>query len=89
MVMSRDHFEAFLHCLHYVDNSILCSNKDNRYDKIGKVRWILEHFVERSHALFNLEKFVTVDEVMIAYHGHFSLIMQYMKSKPTHYSIKY
>jgi len=71
-VMSRDCFESLFCCLHYVNNSILCQNKETTdYDKIGKV---LDHFVSRSRELFNCEKYITCDEVMIAYPGRFATI---------------
>lgn len=74
-VMSHDRFECILRCLHFVDNSTLEKDKKARdYDKIGKVRWVIESFVCRSRELWNPEKFVTVDEIMIAYRGHFSPI---------------
>jgi len=54
MVFSQDHFEALLKYLHWVDNSSLCESKDDeQYDKTGKVKWVLEHFIKRSRALFN------------------------------------
>jgi len=87
--MSRDCFECIFRCLHWVDNSTLCQEKESvEYDKIGKVRWVLDHFVRRSKELFNCKKFLTCDEVMIAYRGHFSLIRQYIPAKPTKYGIK-
>jgi hypothetical protein len=89
-VLTRDRFESILRCLHCVNNEGLCRDKAApQYDKIGKVRWLLEHFVRRSKELYNPDKMLTADEVMIAYRGHFSPIRQYMKSKPTRYGFKF
>jgi len=88
-VMTRDRFECILRCVHCVDNTTLETNKSARgYDKIGKVHWVIDGFVARSRELWNPEKFVTVDEIIIAYRGHFSPIRQYIKAKPTRYGLK-
>jgi hypothetical protein len=82
-VMSRDRFECIVRCLHCVDNETLAKKGEPGYDKIGKVRPILDGFVQRSRQLWNPEHVVTCDEIMIAYRGHFSPIRQYMPAKPT------
>ena len=89
-IMKRDRFEALLRCLHCVDNQRLVSDKNHSgYDKIAKVRWVLEGFVRRSRELYNPEKFLTTDEIMVAYRGKYSPIRQYIKSKPTRYGLKF
>jgi len=88
-VMTRDRFESILCCIHCVDNTQLCRDKANvMYDKIGKVRWLLQHFVTRSRELFNCEKYVTTNEIMIAFRGQFSPCRMYLPAKPTRYGFK-
>jgi len=87
--MKRDCFECILRCLHCIDNATLETNKEYAtYDKIGKVRWIIEDFVDCVRELWNPKKYVIVDEIIVAYRGHFSLIRQYIKTKPTRYGLK-
>jgi hypothetical protein len=88
-IFTRDRFESLLRCLHCVDNSQQCTDTTSPlYDKIRKVRPVMDPFVKRSQELYNPEKFLTADEVMIAYRGHFSPIRQYIPAKPTRYGIK-
>jgi hypothetical protein len=88
--MKRPRFETILRCLHCMDNEKLTSDKNHpRYDKIGKVRWVLEDFVKISQRLYNPEKHLTADEIMVAYRGKYSSIRQYIKAKPTRYGLKF
>jgi hypothetical protein len=88
-VLSRDRFESLLRCIHCVDNNSGCRDKeDAQYDKIYKIRWVLEHFVTVSKSLYNPEKFLTCDEIMIPYRGKKSPIRQYIPAKPTRYGFK-
>jgi len=73
-VMSRDHFECILRCLHCVNNETLPKKNQLGYGKIGKVRPILEGFVEWSRCLWSPKHVVTYDKIIIVYRGHFSLI---------------
>jgi len=73
--MTHDRFECILQCLYCVDNRTLEIIKSTQgYNKIGKVKWIIEGFEARSKELWNPKKYVTMDEIMIAYKRHFSLI---------------
>jgi hypothetical protein len=45
-VMTRNRFEDLLRCMHCVDNEGICHDKSSpAYDKLVKVRCVLEHFV--------------------------------------------
>ena len=71
-VFIRNRFESLLHCLHLVDNRNNDTNKKSTgYDKLAKVRWIIGDFVRKSRALYNPGKFITCDEIMLAYRGHY------------------
>ena len=52
------------------------------YDRLGKVRLIINHLLENSVELYDIHKHVAVDEVMIKFQGRSSL-KQYMPLKPT------
>lgn len=89
-MFTRNRFESLLRCLHLVDNSTIESDKDSpRYDKLTKVRWIINEFVTKSRALYNPDKFVTCDEIMVAYRGHYSSFRQYMPAKPMKYGFNF
>jgi hypothetical protein len=87
--MTRQRFEAIVRCIHLVDNDSLPKDStDPNFDKIGKVRWLVEGFAEISQRLYNPEPICTVDEIMVAYKGRYCAIRQYMKSKPVRFGIK-
>lgn len=89
LVFSRDRFESLLRCVHCVDNSTACRDKeDPLYDKLWKVRWLLSHFVAVSQRVYNPEKWLTCDEIMVAYKGFRSPCRQYMRAKPIRYGFK-
>jgi hypothetical protein len=87
--MTRTRFEAIVRCIHLVDNETLQQDsKDPTFDKIGKVRWLIEDFAQKSRELYNPERVLTVDEIMVPYKGRYCGIRQYMKSKPCRFGIK-
>lgn len=86
--MTRSRFEAIIRCVHLVDNKTLPSPGEEGHDKIGKVRWLVEHFSAVSKANYNCEVTCTVDEMMLPYKGRYCNIRQYMKGKPVKFGIK-
>ena len=48
-IMTRDRFEAILRFIHLVDNQKLVQKGSPGYDKLDKVRWLLEDFVRINH----------------------------------------
>lgn len=87
--MQRHRFEAIVRCIHLVDNSKLVTEPTTPgFDKIAKVRWLVEGFARISQSLYNAERVCTVDEIMVPYKGRYCGIRQYMKSKPVRFGIK-
>lgn len=88
-ILCRDRFEAILRSIHLVNNDTLETDKSNpAYDKLAKCRWLFEKFITLSQSLYNCERFLTVDEIMIAYSGRYCPIQQYMKNKPIKHGMK-
>jgi hypothetical protein len=88
-VMTQKRFEAIVRCFHLVDNTTVVTNRnDPGYDKIAKVRWLVENFVATAQRHYNSECICIVDEMMIPYKGRYSPIQQYMKAKPNKWGIK-
>lgn len=78
-----------MRCIHLVDNSEFVTEPTTPgFDKIGKVRWLVEEFAKISQSLYNAERVCTVDEIMVPYKGRYCGIRQYMKSKPVRFGIK-
>ena len=71
-VMTMRRWEAILRCLHLTDNDKLERDRlSPNFDKIGKVRMLLNHFVSTSQRYYNQEREVTVDELIIPYKGKY------------------
>jgi len=87
--MPRKCFEAIIRCLHLVNNESLQADRANPdFDKLAKVHWLCESFASMSQSLYNNERVLTVDEIMIPYKGRFCNIRQYMKLKPVKFGVK-
>ena len=78
----RDNFFQILRFLHFVDNSTLLPRTDPNYDRLGKVRPIIEAVSEACKANYNPHCYQSIDEAMIAFKGRNSM-KQYMPKKPT------
>jgi hypothetical protein len=86
--MNIQRFEAITRCIHLVDNGTLPEPGEVGHDKLGKLRWLVEHFSTVSQELYNCEVNCTVDEIMVPYKGRYCNIRQYMKGKPVKFGIK-
>jgi hypothetical protein len=65
--MTRHRFEVITLCVHLVDNGSLAAPSEPGHDKIGKVRWLVEHFSTVSKEHYNPEITCIVDEMMLSY----------------------
>ena len=85
--MARDRFLEIHKYLHFVDNSSLIPPGDPGYDRLCKVRGVLEMIEERFAALYNPSRESSIDEAMVPYKGRSSL-KQYMPKKPVRRGLK-
>ena len=69
--ISRDRFREISRYLHFVDNTR--SRGSPGYDRLGKVRPVIDHLAEKFTSLYEPHKEVSVDE---------GSIKQYMPMKP-------
>jgi hypothetical protein len=88
LCMTRQRFEAITRCIHLVDNSSLPPPSHPQHEKLGTVRWLVEHFSTVSKEQYNCEVTITVDEIIVPYKGHYCNIRQYMKGKPMRFGVK-
>ena len=79
--ISRNSFHELHRYLHFVDNSTLASPRSPEYDRLGKVRPLVETLAERVAAVYEPGKEVSIDEAMIPFKGR-SCLKQYMPLKP-------
>ncbi len=81
-VLSRNRFQQILRYFHMVDNSTAPDNTSPGYDKLWKIRPLIDHINQVSQANFTLGKNVSVDESMIGTKARISFL-QYLPKKPT------
>ena len=58
------------------------------FDKLVKLKWLLNEIRDQCKDMWNLGDKVTIDEMMIQYKVKYCLIRQYMPKKPTKWRIK-
>ncbi len=85
--ISRDRFMEISRYLHFADNSTLAPRGSPRYDRLAKVRPVLEHLKTRFSVVYTPGQDLSVDEAMIKFQGRSSM-KQYMPKKPTKRGIK-
>ena len=85
--ISRDRFRDLSRYLHFADNATLSPRGSPGYDRLGKVRPIIDYFTSKFAELYNPHKEVAVDEAMIKFQGRSSL-KQFMPMKPIKRGIK-
>ena len=85
--ITRDRFLEISRYLHFVDNDTLPQRDSPSYDRLGKVRPLINHFSEKFKSVYLPHKEVAIDEAMIKFTGRSSL-KQYMPMKPIKRGIK-
>ena len=85
--ISHDRFRELSRYLHFVDNNTLLPWDSAEYDRLGKVRPLIDHLSQKFKSLYEVNWEVAVDEAMIKFQGRSSL-KQYMPLKPTKRGMK-
>jgi hypothetical protein len=87
--MARDRFELINRYLHVANALIDVQDKDSpTYDKLHKLRWMVDEVHHRFKSMWNPNQQMTVDEAMLMYKGKYCPIRQYMPKKPVRFGIK-
>ena len=79
--ITRDRFFEIHRYLHFVDNSSLSVYGSPTYDKLGRIRPVIDHLNERFLSMYNPHRDISIDEAMIKFKGRSSM-KQYMPKKP-------
>ena len=85
--ISRNRFLEISRFLHFVDNDTLSRPGSDNYDRLGKVRPVINHLAEKILSLYEPNCQLSIDEGMIKYKGRSSM-KQYMPLKPTKRGLK-
>ena len=76
-----DRFRELSRYLHFVDNVTLVPRDSPGYDRLGKVRPLIDHLSKKFEELYQPHHEVAIDEAMIKFQGRASL-KQYNPMKP-------
>ena len=87
IVMPRNRFRQILRYIHVVDNTNAPKCTDPDYDKLWKVRSLLNALEESTSQLYSPHQQVSINESMIGTKCRL-LFIQYMPQKPTKWGIK-
>ena len=85
--ISRKRFLEVKRYLHFVDNTKLIPHGKDGYDKLGKIKPVIEAVREKSIKNFMPHRESSIDEAMIRFKGRSSL-KQYLPMKPIKRGIK-
>lgn len=85
--ITRDRFREITRYLHYVNNTTLAARGSPNYDRLGKVRPLIEYLQSRFSYVYTPGENIAVDEAMIKFQGRSSL-KQFMPKKPVKRGIK-
>ena len=80
--ITRDRFLQIWRFLHFVDNSTLLNRSDPEYDRLCRIRPVVDSVLEACKSNYRPHRHQSIDEAMIAFKGRNSM-KQYMPKKPT------
>lgn len=86
-VMSLKRFKAISRFLHFADNTAAPSCDDPSYDRLWKIRPVIESVGLQAQCSYTPGEHVSVDESMIGTKGRLSFIQYIMPKKPTKWGI--
>lgn len=88
-ILTRDRFECITRCLHVaLAPAHVQDRKSPTYDKLHKIRWLVDEICDTFKSMWAPNQQVTVDESMVMYKGKYSPIRQYMPNKPVRFGLK-
>ena len=79
--ITRDRFMEITRYFHFVDNSTLPLRTDPGYDKLGKIRPVIDHISRQFLSVYSPHCEASIDEAMVAFKGR-STMKQYLPKKP-------
>ena len=82
-------YQSIVNCLHIANFVTYTFNKQSlEYNKLHQVWWLVNKVWHNFMVQWNLEKFVTIDKMMVHCKDLYCIIWQYMPAKPKKWGIK-
>lgn len=87
--ISRERFHALSKCMKFSDPAADENNVrgEEGFDRILKIRLLVEHLKDRCRSLFQPNRYISIDERMLRFKGRHTL-KQYIPCKPDPYGFK-
>ena len=85
--MTKNRFEENSQYMHFSDSTQEPQHGDDGYDRLFKVRQIMNMVLSNFKRVYNPSKNMSINEGMIAYKDHL-FFQQFMPAVPTKYGIK-
>lgn len=87
--MSQNKLKVLMKCVHVTNTIHEVTNRAYpSLDKIAKVRWLICEMNTSFKSIWNVVKYLTIDEMMVTYKGKFCTIHQYLPDKPCKWGLK-
>ena len=87
LLMTRNTFQLILKFLHFHDNSNLPARDDPNYDRLYKIRPVIDHLFEKFQSVYEPRRSICVDESLLLWKGRL-LFRQYIPLKRAQFGIK-
>ena len=86
-IMTRNRFQLILRFLHFNDNSMMPRQGEPNYDRLFKVRPVVDHLHEKFQEVYTPRQNICVDESLLLWKGRL-VFRQYLPLKRARYGIK-
>ncbi|XP_068122476.1 piggyBac transposable element-derived protein 4-like [Hyperolius riggenbachi] len=85
--MPRRRYQMLLSCMHFVNNDEQLPSDDPAYDRLFKLRPLVNHFNKTFQETYIPSQQIAIDESLVPFHGRLG-IKQYIPSKRSRYGVK-
>ncbi|KAL8567072.1 hypothetical protein ACOMHN_027499 [Nucella lapillus] len=86
-VMTKNRFQLILQFLHFHDNATMPGPNDPNYDRLYKIRPVVDHLHEKFQEVYEPRQAVCVDESLLLWKGRL-IFRQYIPMKRARFGIK-
>ena len=86
-IMSRNRYQSILEFLHFNDNTFF-DVADPDWDRLSKVRPLIEHLVKRFKGAYIPSRKISIDEELMLWKGRLGF-KQYIPNKRCRFGVKY
>ena len=86
-VMNRNRYQLLLKFFHLNDNDTMLPKSDPNYDRLHKLRPLLDHFSQKFQSVYQPGSHLSLDEAMVLWKGMLSF-KQFIQSKRTRFGMK-